>query len=249
MKKIKKVFTLIELLVVIAIIAILAAMLLPALQKAKAKAMAISCLNNTKQIGLAWIMYADDYNDAVVPTSSTWHNLTGRYAPVALQTLMKEGSINEKTCRCPSTKISSATNCFGTSTEGWNVSRYPGAPDQVVFKGLGYCYNGYFGAGDPPRWFKPYLPSQNCYFAKTTSITSPTITPTFGDGTTSNSAWVCKWNSLGSNFTNPGFWGWHFVRRFCVNRHNHKTSMAFADGHSEAVKFNDLLSKTWSRGW
>lgn len=58
-------FTLVELLVVMAVIAILAAILLPALSQARARAQAIVCLNNTRQLGLAWQVYATEHSDGL----------------------------------------------------------------------------------------------------------------------------------------------------------------------------------------
>jgi prepilin-type N-terminal cleavage/methylation domain-containing protein len=121
MKKNKKAFTLIELLVVIAIIAILAAMLLPALAAAKKKALKIQCVNNLKQVGLAFRLWEGDNGDKY-PTAVSYtmggamenvnHGTTSEAAnlnPGMVFMVMSNELSTPKVCYCPSDSYQSQT--------------------------------------------------------------------------------------------------------------------------------------------
>ncbi len=137
-------FTLIELLVVIAIIAILAALLLPALAKAKEKAIRLTCLNNEKQLDLSLHMYCDDNNDNLPILTANSGAAWAWDMPAPVTQAMLNSGCEKKTFYCPSTapRFSDEEN-FLDQDSLWNFGTNTGHPFNIV--GYSFAFTG-----DPP---------------------------------------------------------------------------------------------------
>ncbi len=136
-------FTLIELLVVIAIIAILAAILFPVFARAREKARQTSCLSNVKQIVLGVMMYAQDYDEVLIPAALPWQ--APAEAPATADEwheLLQPYLANVAILRCPSAKSS-------FPGYGWNYQEF------------GYWYNQHNTDDTQPGWATALAAIQN----------------------------------------------------------------------------------------
>jgi len=230
-------FTLIELLVVIAIIAILAAMLLPALSQAKSRAKATQCLNNTKQLVLAWTMYANDANDRLVNNHSDGNTACGLFAWVTSGSKLGVGTWTGSARK----EASSQAMSMGLAIKNGLLFPYNTSP------AIYHCPADIAQSFDTPPVLRDRSYSISCgmnwvndngsgipnngSFYKASTIQNP--------GPSQASVFIdVSANSIDNNefpCNPPGIYNWY---KLPTSRHNNGGLFSFADGHAELWKWH-----------
>lgn len=250
-------FTLIELLVVIAIIAILAAMLLPALAKAKDKALATACLSNTRQIGLGVLMYAGDSQDYFPQVSPWWtagpyQNKAGlpcggewfrsdRVTPNTIAPMLIQYLPNNLAWTCPKRKRGlSYVTASGLQS---------GDPSITGFLSYGFNEIGVFGGYDPSTG----LMTGNLEKIKSSNVQKPSDLVAICDVSGSNdpsqingaadAAWLDTVWAGNSGPTAP-VTGFNGRVQTAYAKHNNRINVIYVDGHAAPTYPSQL---TWGQ--
>ena len=257
----KNAFTLIELLVVIAIIAILAAILFPVFAQAREKARAISCLSNTKNLGMATMMYIQDY-DEMLPARQQCNSpidpATGTYPQIynIISPYLKNGNGWSRggVWDCPSAAKKGQSNQLG-----WNGAMFPdgdcpwnsnvGGPylslaafDRVADMAAIVDKGGNSGTDS---WME--FPSDQWAFVDGSVMTGANVDPAKDAGQPIAKGGSSDFGALGPGVGDCDLAGstqnWNWSRTCFLRpryRHNGTTNVSFLDGHAKAVQKGQL---------